>query len=97
MIYKYGLQIRYMVYKYTFPFCKLSFHNWCKAGFKVHSFTCEYPIFPVPFIEGLSFPTEYSWLSRKILVDCLYLGLFLGIQFCSIGLFVRFYVSTTLF
>ena len=34
-----------------------------------------------------------TWLPCQILVDCMCLGLFLGPQFYSTGLFVCFYVS----
>ena len=54
-------------------------------------------IFSAPFIEETVFFPLSILDSCQILVDCMCVGLFLGSQFCSIGLFIWFYASTMLF
>ena len=48
-------------------------------------------------LKWLSFPIKYSWLPLQILVNYICKGLFLGSQFCSIGLCVCFYASNYCF
>ena len=47
-------------------------------------------------LKGLYFPILSSCLLCRRLIDCRYLGLFLGSLFCSIGLYVCFCTSITL-
>lgn len=54
-----------------------------REGSNLILFTCEYPIFPAPFIEKTVFSIEYSWLPCQIFFDHICTDLFLVSQFCS--------------
>ena len=56
-------------------------------------FSYEYPIIPAPFIGETFDHQVYSLPLCQILVDCVYLGLFLASEFCSLGLFVFLFFS----
>ena len=57
---------------------KVNFCEWYKIEVQFHVFTCEYPVFPLPFVEETcSFCIEYSWLPCQKLVDHIGAGLFL--------------------
>lgn len=71
-----------------FPFL-LSFGNFCEWWKSSVSFLCMCLLFPSTNCwTDYSFPTECSWLPCQILNDHICKALFLGSQFCSVGLCV---------
>ena len=82
-------------YIYVFNPFQVNFYLLCKIRFQFHSFAYEYPVFPVPYIEGTILPLLYSL--ETFVVGCIHMGLFLVSLFCFIGLCVCFYASVILF
>ena len=74
-----------------FKFCER-----CNIWVQFHSLTHENPTIITPFIEETIFFIEYSWFPCQILVDQIILGLFLGSQFCSTGLFAGFFSTSVM-
>ena len=81
----------FMIWGLTFksnPF-QVSFYGWYKIVVKFYSFTCEYLIFPAPFIEETLFSTEYSWLSCPILVAWVYFWAFSSVPLVYLYVFMK--------
>ena len=72
----------------------INFCLWCKIVARFHSFSYGCPVFLILF--RFSFPSVYSWLLCRKLIDHTCMGLFLGSLFCSIALCVCFYANIML-
>lgn len=47
----------------------------------IYSCPCGYPLFPIPFIGEINVPRMYCCHSSLRLIDCIYMDLFLDLQF----------------
>ena len=66
------------------------FCEWCKLRAQFYSSACESNFSNTIYWGDYDFPIEYSWLPCQILIGRVFKGLFLGSQFCSMGLCLLF-------